>query len=55
MNSIKDSKKPGLLFLDGVSSIIMGASQRIGLGEYISKLKEHGWSVVVTNLIQGKL
>ena len=55
MNSSKDSQKSGLLFLDGVSSIIMGASQRIGLGEYFSKLKDHGWSVVVTNLIQGKL
>ena len=32
MNSTKESKKSGLLFLDGVSSIIMGASQRIGLG-----------------------
>ena len=31
LKSLQKNKRPGLLFLDGVSSLIMGASQRIGL------------------------
>ena len=46
---------PGLLFLDGVNTIIMGSTQRVGLGEHLTTLKEKGWCIIVTNLIQGKL
>jgi hypothetical protein len=55
MTNFRASDNPGVIFLDGVSCIIMGASQRVGLGEQITSLKEKGWCIIVTNLIQGKL
>jgi hypothetical protein len=33
----------------------MGATQRIGLHEYLTVLRQRGWTIMVTNLIQGKL
>lgn len=53
---LKKNTKTGLLILDSVSSLILGATtQRNGLGEWLSALREIGWSIVFTNLIQGKL
>lgn len=54
--NLKKSKKVGLMILDSVTSLILGApSQRNGLGDWLSTLREIGWTVVFTNLIQGKL
>ena len=55
MGDFKKRCKPGMVILDGVNCIIMGANQRVGLGELLITLKEKGWSIIVTNLIQGKL
>lgn len=53
---MKTTKKVGLLVLDSVTSLILGSSsQRIALGEWLSSLRELGWNIIVTNLVQGRL
>ena len=39
LGNLRKSVKPGLLFLDGVSCIIIGSPQRVGLGDHLSGLK----------------
>lgn len=55
LGSLRNGKEIGLVVLDSVYSILMGASQRIGLGDYLTSLKAKGWTIIVTNLLQGKL
>ncbi len=42
--------------LDGVVGLILGATtQKNSLGEELTSLREQGWVILYTNLIQGKL
>jgi hypothetical protein len=53
---LRKSHKVGLLVLDGVANLILGASSQLnGLGEWLSSLRQAGWTIIYTNLIQGKL
>lgn len=56
VTKLRKSQQVGLLILDGVVSLVLGAqSQRCGVGEWLSSLRQVGWTVVFTNLVQGKL
>ncbi len=53
---MRNDKRAGLVILDSVANLILGApTQRNGLGDWLSALRELGWSIIFTNLIQGKL
>ena len=54
--SLKKNNRGGLLLIDGSYSLIISAvSQRSNIGEHLTQLRNSGWSVIFTNLIQGKL